>query len=790
MIAIRRSALLASACILPISAAQAQSAGEPAGSQSAAASSGVATDDQMGVGDIIVTANKREEAVNTVPMSITAATGDQLTALGVTRARDLAKLTPGFTYAESSTGGPIYTLRGVGFSDNALGGRPTVSIYTDEVPIPFSIETRGGTNLDLERVEVLKGPQGTLFGSNATGGLINYVSAKPTDHPEAGLQVSYGRFNSLDVTGYGSGPLSDTLAVRIAFQHTSNDDWQRGYTIPDTNGAGNFNNGRILLRWTPTDRLTINLNVNGWIDRSDQQVPQVIAVTPSSPANAANVPGLLEYPLAPHNNRAADFTPGLDYRRDNRFVQASARVDYEVTDSVTLTSITAYSHYKHDQLYDVDGTTLRNLVNQIDGKIKSFSQELRAAVDLGGRGQLVLGGNYARDNVSELQTYDFSENSLAYSFVALGAPLFTGAQSPKHERENTKAIFANLDHEVLPNVKAHGGIRYTEFVDRYQGCSADLAGTGGAEGYGAYLNFLRSLADLGPNPPIQPNQCFTANSSFQPGLVRNTLREDNVSWRVGVDWSPSPRTLIYANISRGYKAGGFPTFAASFASSLDPTLQEALTAYEAGFKLGLFDRTLQLNGAAFYYDYKDKQILGRVLDPLFGPLLKLINIPKSSITGAEFQLTWAPVRGLQIAGGGTYIRSKIKNFTNFDPNGTFVDLDNQPFVNTPRWQAVGDISYEWSVNDNLNGFVGSNGTYQSATNSQLGNLPLYETKAYGLVDLRAGFETKSGTWRFMAWGRNVFNTYYWTASARNTDTSVRFTGMPATYGVTAAYRFR
>ena len=284
---------------------------------------------------------------------------------------------------------------------------------------------------------------------------------------------------------------------------------------------------------------------------------------------------------------------------------------------------------------------------------------------------------------------------------------------------------------------------------------------------------------------------MTAGPAFTPGLVRSTLDQDNVSWRAGAEWTPTSRTLIYANVSKGYKAGGFPDLAASVASQFQPASQESVQAYEVGFKTTLLERTLQLNGAGFYYDYKDKQILGRVLDPIFGALLKLINVPKSDIAGAELQLVWTPLRGLTVTAGGSYIDSQIlDHFTNFDPNGAVKDFNGEAFPNTPKWQFVSDIDYRWDLADGLRAFVGGDLTYQDSTNSQLGELPLLDVKAYALIDLRAGVETRDGAWRVSVWGRNVGNTYYWTAANRDLDTTVRFAGMPATFGMSLSYRYK
>src|SRR5690606_16449149 len=174
----------------------------------ALAQSTEASNDYAGAGEIIVTAQKREQSLNDVGLSITAATGAELTALGVNDTGDLAKITPGFTFTKSQDGTPLYTLRGVGFNDYTLGASPAVSVYVDQVPLAYGAFTQGAS-LDLERVEVLKGPQGILFGQNSTGGAINYIAAKPSQEFEAGVKGSYGRFNRLEAEGFVSGGLSD-----------------------------------------------------------------------------------------------------------------------------------------------------------------------------------------------------------------------------------------------------------------------------------------------------------------------------------------------------------------------------------------------------------------------------------------------------------------------------------------------------------------------------------------------------------------------------------------------------
>lgn len=742
------------------------------------------------VPEIIVTAQKREENVSTVPMSVTAVTGEQLKRSGVNEVRDLVKVSPGFSYADSYVGSPIYTLRGIGFSDISLGGRSTVSLYIDQAPIPFAIESRG-VNLDVERVEILKGPQGTLFGQNATGGAINFIAAKPTKSFAAGIDASYGTFNASDLTGFISGPLSETLGARLAVQTIRSDPWQRSYTKAAENGADNVQNARLTLAWDPSVRLKVQVNVNGSNDQSDVQAGQLIGIDPQIAPIAPFVPGLLTYKLAPANARAADFNPADDYSKNNRFLQATTKIDYQISDRMILTSLTSVSQFKQDQLQDIDGTTLSNLSRHTTGKIESLSQELRITGDLDRKTRYTLGLSYADDDVRESSFNVLVQSTQALVFTGLGLPVFADFVDTNHQKSKTSAVFAGLDYQLSDELNLYGGVRYTRSDNRFSGCTADSGDGNTALVLGSLWNSIRPALGLPFNPPIPKGGCTTVNAAYAPGLVVDSLNETNVAWRVGTKWTPRERTLLYANISKGYKAGGFPSLGASTATQYLPATQESVLAYEAGFKTTSSDRKLQLNGALFYYDYQDKQILGRVLDPVFNSLLQMINVPKSKVVGAELQATWVPIEGLNLTAGGSYVESEILDgFVNFDPNARLTNFGGQGFPNTPRLQFVADINYRWPINQTLSGFVGGGVNHQDKTNSQLGELPSLNVKAYSLVDLRAGVESQSGAWRLAAWGRNVGDAYYWTAANRNLDTTVRFTGRPRTYGLSLSYRFQ
>ena len=245
--------------------------------------------DQYADGDIVVTANKREQNLNDVGLTITAIGAEALATRRVASLEDVASIAPGLIYTPSTNNTPIFTLRGIGFNESSIGVYPAVSVYVDQIPLPFPV-LASHSAYDLERIEVLKGPQGTLFGQNSTGGAINLIANKPTDALEAGLSVTYGRFNLIETTGHISGPLSDTLRGRIAFQTHNMDAWQKSFTRPnDRNGKEEYYTGRAILEWEPSDSLRAVATVNAWKDKTQ---PLALALAATTYA----FPGLLNTP--------------------------------------------------------------------------------------------------------------------------------------------------------------------------------------------------------------------------------------------------------------------------------------------------------------------------------------------------------------------------------------------------------------------------------------------------------------------------------------------------------------
>lgn len=227
--------------------------------------------------EIIVTAQKREQATTDVPMAITAMTGDDLKTLGLTDTRDLAMLVPGLSYSESPQQTPVYTMRGIGFNTFNFTSTSPVGVYYDEFSSPYPYATKGMA-FDITRVEVLKGPQGTLYGRNTTGGLVNYISNQPGDEFEAELTVGVGEYETVTAEGFVSGPVSDSFGVRAAFSYENSDEgWQESVTRPgDELGKKDRYAVRVIADFEPTNDFEVNLSINHWRDKSDQKARQLI----------------------------------------------------------------------------------------------------------------------------------------------------------------------------------------------------------------------------------------------------------------------------------------------------------------------------------------------------------------------------------------------------------------------------------------------------------------------------------------------------------------------------------
>lgn len=759
-----------------------------------------AANEAQNSGEIVVTANKREQRLNDVGLTVSVLSGDALQDRQINSLEDLANATPGLSFTNSANGTPVYTLRGVGFYETSLGAYPTVSTYVDEAPLPFPVLSSHSA-FDLERVEILKGPQGTLFGQNATGGAINYIAAKPTDSFSAGGSLSYGRFNEVIGEGFISGPLSSTLSARLAGRIERADGWQVSNSRPgDRNGKVENYIGRLLIDFEPTETVRFKLNLNGWKDNSETQAPQYIALFPQVPAFLP--PQLAASPFSPQRPQAADWTPGVP-RRSNRMGQAVLRGEFDISDDITLTSLTSYADFKMRQGDEGDGLPIStlDLINHA-GRVKSFNQELRLSNNSASDFRWVVGANYENSKVSELIDLSFPDVSVRGLYgVLFGYPFFSLSYS-NDQKFRTYAGFANVEYDIGKLTVKVGG-RYTK--SRINSAECGFDDSGNPLNTGPLFYDVLFGGALGP----YNGQCYQINNtattyngvpSGGSGQFIDTLKEDNISWRVGLDYKPTNDILLYANVAKGYKAGSYPTLSASLFSQYLPVTQESVLSYEGGFKATLLDRALQLNGAVFYYKYTDKQLRSKLIDPNFGILDTLQNIPKSDVKGFEIEMNIRPVQGLVINNTFTYLDATIKEFTGINSGGITANFAGANVPYTPKYQIGSNIDYEFPVSDSLTGFVGSSLNFRSGTVATIGGeinpagvtspvTTVFGIDDYVLVDLRAGIAAADDSWRVSVWGKNVGNEYYWNNVVAAFDTIQRYAGKPATYGVSVSFKY-
>ena len=852
-------------------AAQTQSSGSapvspPSGGQSAPATGtqapviAAAGTGQGELADIIVTANKRSQSINDVGVTIQAADASVLADRGISSPADLAKLIPGFTFTQSLYSTPVFTLRGIGLYDATFGAAPSVSIYTDQIPRNVPVMS-SALDLDLDRIEVLKGPQGTIFGQSSTGGAINYILAKPTDTVKTGFDVSFEKFARAQVSGFVSGPLSDTVRARLAVRGTEGGAYQ--YSISrrgDDNGDAQTYEARLTLDWTPSDKLKFEAMATYVSDKSDVQAPQYLGTqlnlystaslaaananpatrnpfavvnnalytsttTPGSPnfdasllgrqatvvarlngGNPRFAPGaaaLLGTPIRSDSNRAAEWTPGLLGKSDNYYYQFALRGDYELAENVTLTSITAYAKQKLDYNQDLDATVARAVDVPIFGSVETFNQELRLAGETS-RLNWIVGGSY--DHLKSTQTnffelFDYSGNAP----LGPAGPFIEVTRNDFASRLKSYAAFGNVEFAVTPQLTLIGGARYTKNTQHASYCYNDPVGAGP----NIVFSIFEGLFGNPGLPPLTAGQCFPLGDGLQGTTfgrstrdpVNRSQEEDNVSFRVGANYKFDGGTLVYATVSQGYKSGIFSAIGASTTSQYAPATQEKVIAYEAGIKAPLAGRALNLNVAGFYYNYSDKQVRGRIADPIYGLLEKLINVPKSYVWGIEADLLARPFDGLTLSASATYLKSKVSRDFSATSDGSNVynsagytgNFRDSVLPYTPEYSANADIQYQWPDTGRLRPFVGGNVLYQGKQNATFKNTLLladdFEIDDYVTVDLRAGVEGGDGRWKFSLFGRNVLNKNYTTSITTFLDTRFRFAGRPVTYGASFSYRY-
>jgi outer membrane receptor protein involved in Fe transport len=777
--------LVGLAFLLPLSQVCAQAATDPvaaAAGDAAPPAQPASPQSASTLGEVVVTAQKRKQKVDDIGMTITPVSAGQLESLGITDVSQLSAVVSGFSGAETYTGYPVFSLRGINFNAAQISAPPAVSVSIDEAPLPYS-QMAAGMMFDLDRVEVLKGPQGTLYGQNATGGSINLIAARPTRDFSAGAGAEVNNFGQTMLNGYISGPLDDKLGARFAATTTQMGAWQKGYYLNDgKNGDQNEFSARGILDWKPLDRLKVSLQLDGHFDHGEVQQPQLSAVTPVNPAGAA--PGLIGYP-PPGNDRDVGIPSGFDTHASNQMYQAVVRADYTVNDDLTFTSLSDYIHTEYSAPINLTGTAIPIIQYLSWGNIGSINQEFRLTGKVADYGiHYIVGANYQHDLITDAENGTF----IAYS----GLPPGAGLDAIYNLTNRAAAAFANIDYDLSRQLSFTAGLRYTNTRQWMDGCTFDGGNGASAAALGGIANAERQAAGLPATDAYVPGGCITINNTgaspdYLPIRANVSQNQSNVAWRGGVNYKPVKSTLLYGLVSRGYKSGIFPVQNTIVDTQIQPVKQEQLTDYEAGIKSALFGRRLHLDAAVFYYDYRDKQFYTYVPTPVVGATSTLVNIPKSTVKGLDFDFTAIPFEGVTVRGGLTYIDARVGAYQSYNLNEQPEDFDGKQFNFSPPLSATLDAQYEVPVRDQLLAYFGGGALYNSATYADLGESPFTRLPPYVIANLRAGVEcTARRHWSVGFFVRNLTDKYYWTSVGPAGDVYNRFAGMPRTFGLTAS----
>jgi iron complex outermembrane receptor protein len=716
------------------------------------------------VQEVVVTAQRREQAAQDVPIALTAVSGAALAEKGAITVNALERVVPGLEVeSQFGSGQPSFSIRGIGFRDYATNNAPTVGVYVDEVSYPYPVMTQG-VLFDIDRVEVLRGPQGTLYGRNTTGGAINIFSNQPTDEFEAGFTAEIGNYDSFRAEGFLSGPFSEAVAGRLAFTTAQGGAWQVNRETQAELGDKDIFAVRGILEIDVSDALELYINLHGYRDQSDglgQRLFKNLAAITPTPRHASQ--RLTGWGASPIFAAANGFRQDQKPFRDNEGFGGNLRAELEVGD-LELIYIGAHETLDRREYNDFDGVRAGIAGTYFISDIAVTSHELRIQPDDPSETfNWVAGVFYGSEELDELYRSDFG---------ASFGDGFSDVRTPYSQEVQTLGVFGQADLQIAPKARLTIGLRY-EDEDR------DLKNLGTFANCCGTLNF--------------------ANGSTTGRRENRSISMQEWSGRLGIDYRFSDTVLGFASISRGVKSGGFTAYNTLDSRAVDPFKNEEVIAYEAGFKSDLLNDTLRLNGAVFFYDYRDQQIQTSILatNPV-AIVGRIGNVPKSEIWGWELEAVFAPADGLTITQALGY---KEGEFSEFREINTAVPIAQQPaFVNRageslglPGWSYSGEIAYTGALSENYAWRGSVDWSYRDETLPPLLKLlggPTYTVPSYWLVNAAVAFSREGTPWELGLWARNLADEDY--DETRNffagPDVSpIAAPGMPRTFGLRVSY---
>ncbi|MDE0158190.1 MAG: TonB-dependent receptor [Gammaproteobacteria bacterium] len=759
--------------------------------------------------EIVVTARKREESLQDTPLSVAAFTAADLEERGAVDFSDLGEFTPNVTFdftapIAAGNSAAIVMIRGVGSADWALPVDPGVGIYLDGVYIARTIGQVMDT-VDVERIEVLRGPQGTLFGRNTIGGAISVVTKKPTtDRVFGRAEVTTGSYDRIDVNGYLNVPLGETLAGSLSVSSRNRDGYVKNLGDGPDLGDNEDVSGRVAFRWTPADTMTLDVTAdysvtdenpapNVLIDvAEDGFFPKLNNLVSGDPACGGFVvstdPARFgndkcyndQWVSGPHKTWSSHLSATPELQNNDRYGVAvrpdseltvwgiGGTLEWDITDNLTVKSITAHRRVE-DGFWSRDTSHSKLPVHVIvrtanDYEQKQTTQELQLlGTAFDDRLEWLIGGYYLKETGKHLDVVELPFNTV-----------FDSGGTIDNE---SKAVFAQGTFDVTSQISLTAGVRYTDEEKEFVADSH--------VGQDAGIPFPLSISPASPfdcrGVPLTPantegscvlptDPAYSNASEVQPYV--------NLSFR----WTDD--LMTYASYSEGFKAGAFTQRVFPAKREAPVAGPEFVKVYEGGFKSTLMDNRVRFNGAVFFTDYTDMQVTSDESDSAGTIGLSTVNAAEAEILGFELEMTAAPTPAALLQVGVGYLDAE---YVKLD-EGVQFDIDDD-LINAPEWNINVAAQYEYSL-----GTMGSltprlDLSHTSKVANDDRNTPLLMQPAYTLVNLSLTWRDVNDVWSLTAAGRNVADeTYIITGFANNNGVEGVY-GMPATWSLSLRRNF-
>jgi len=765
------------------------------------------------IDELIVTAQKREQNLQDVPIVVTSVSAQQLQDAGIRDIKDLTIAAPGLTVTSTSASAiTTARIRGIGTVGENPGLESSVGVVIDGVYRP-----RNGVAFsdlgEMQRIEVLKGPQGTLFGKNTTAGVINIITKRPEFTLSTSSEATASNFGGFGASLSVTGPImDDKVAGRIYV--AARDRGGYYHSVGPDNNDQDFYTGRVQLLFTPTTDLDVNVAMD--YTRRDERCCGAVQIRngASTPLTLSLAPGGLSNP--PDIDAFRDYSNRSFLKRtEDEGTAVEANWTTPWLGGAKLTSVTSTRFWSFKGGADVDYTAVDVAYSPAPGdnpgstKFKTFTQEFRFAGESGPLNWLV-GAFYSHEDLDlHARTVTFGTQFEPFLNGLFGGqlPLFTGrpatgltykpgfGQDDTYaQKEEGVALFTNNSYKVTDALELTVGLRYT-WEDK--NLHSFWSNTDGAIGCSTAL---ARFAALGQRLPASAYGalCLT-NYSPAFGRIGNNeqhLKEDKLTGTAKVSYRFTPEVMTYASYARGYKAGGFnldriaPGAQTVIGQPTAPVLDtrfapETVDSYEVGVKTTLLDRTLLLNLTGFYQDFKGFQ-----LNAFNGLFFTVSSVPSVISKGFDGDFLWfTPIEGLTLNGGVTYAETYYPRSTPLAFGG---NLPGARLSLAPLWSGALGITYEHKLTDGLVGRLAVNSKSVTGYNTGSNLDPVKNQPGFTLVNARAVLESEDKRWAVEAWAQNLFDdSYYQVAfdAALQSGSYDAFLGQPRTYGVTVRFHY-